>query len=131
MSDQSSSRLSYAAIPLWLVLSITLPFIAMAAHRILPRVISNFTFFAPQYLFSFSQVVKPTGYAYEPLFSQVGATLFGISLWLVTTIAYGLIAKRWPRRRAFWFAPVVIIAVSALVHVGFSTFGYALQLDGP
>ncbi|GAB3095975.1 hypothetical protein [Lysobacter terrae] len=131
MSEQSRSRLSYAAIPLWLMLSIALPFIAMAAHGILPRVIGNFAFFAPQFLFSFSQVVNPTGYAYTPLFSQVGAAAFGISLWLVTTVMYGLIARHWPRRRSFWVAPVLIIALAVLVHTGFSAFGYTLQLDGP
>jgi hypothetical protein len=131
MPEQSSNRLSYAAIPLWLMLSIALPFITMAAHRILPRVIGNFTFFAPQYLFSFSQVVRPTGYAYTPLFSQAGAAIFGIFLWLVTTVVYGLIARLWPRRRSFLLAPVVIIVVSVIVHVGFSAFGYTLQLDGP
>ena len=130
MSEQSSSRLSYAAIPLWLVLSIALPFIAMAAHGILPRVIGNFAFFAPQYLFSFSQVIKATGNGYAPLFPQAGAAIFGVSLWLVTTVVYGLIASRWPRRRSFWLAPVAIIVVSVLAHVGFSTFGYTLQLDG-
>jgi RsiW-degrading membrane proteinase PrsW (M82 family) len=131
MSDQSSSRLSYAAVPLWLALSIALPFIAIAAHRILPRMIGNFAFFAPQYLFSFSQVVKPSGYGYSPLFPQPGATIFCASLWLVTTVVYGLIAKRWPRRRFFWLAPIAIIVVSVLVHAGFSGFGYTLQLDGP
>lgn len=130
MSEQSRTRVSYAAVPLWLMLSLASPWIAMAAHGLLPRVIGNLVFFAPQYLFAFSQVVKPIGYAYAPLFSQTGAALFGVALWLVTSIAYGLVARRWPRHRSFWLAPLVIIIVSVFVHLGFSAFGYTVQLDG-
>lgn len=130
MFEQSSGRFSHAAVPLWLMLSTGLPWIAMAAHGILPRVIGNLAFFAPQFLFAFSQVVKPTGYASAPLFSQTGATLFGVSLWVGTAIAYGLISKRWPRFRSFWLAPLVIAMVSVFVNASFSAFGYTLQLDG-
>ena len=131
MIKAAKNPFAFAAIPLWLGLSLGLPFIAMFAHALLPRMVAIFAFFAPSYLFSFSQVVRPTGYSFIPLFTPHAAIVFGTILWASVTLGYGFVSSRWQVRTIILAAPVVILIVCVLTHIGFAQFGYKVQLDGP
>lgn len=91
----------------------------------------DFFFFFPQYLFSFRYVVKPVAYGFEPLFSPTGATVFGILLWGLVAIGYGLLTRRLRMPVVVLIAPVVVLAVTLIVHLLFAAMGYGLELDGP
>jgi hypothetical protein len=103
--------------------------LALFANPLFPRVLGTYLFFGPQYLFSFSYVVRPAAGGYAPLFQPATAAVVCALLWLAATISYGLVARRWPILRALLLGlPVVVVAVW-LVHLGFSAFGYSVQLD--
>lgn len=131
MRKPPSKLLAFTAVPVWLALSISQMFFPIYTAEFLPSPIVNLAFFSPQYLFSFSQVVQSTGYAYNPLFTSSTAIMFGVALWLLVTVGYGLIAQRFPRLLTLPLALVAVVAVTLMVHYCFSMFGYSLQLDGP
>ena len=131
MSKQRSGRIAFGVIPLWLIVSVPLAFLAFFASPFIPRLLGLYVFFAPQYLFSFSHVVAATRSGYEPLFAPGASIFFNVALWLLVTIGYGRIARQWPVGRTIWLGLAVVLAVTLLVHLGFSAFGYRVQLDGP
>ena len=124
-------RLTYLALPAWLAISFLAPLFAMVAHAVMPRVVANYLFFAPQLFFSFSQVVRPTQGGFEPLFTPVGATAFGFVLWGTATLSFSKFANRAFPRAAFWVAPLAIVLIALAMHASFSGLGYSMQLDGP
>jgi hypothetical protein len=123
--------LAFTAVPIWLALSIPLMFCAIYLAAALPSFIVNWAFFSPQYLFSFSQVVRPASNSFVPLFSPTGAYVFGVSLWLLITIGYGVLVRHLPRILTLPLALVTVIVVAIMAHYSFSVLGYSLQLDGP
>jgi hypothetical protein len=131
MSTRSGSASAFAAIPLWLAFVIGLPFAAIVLHPVLPRTVANFAFFAPQYLFSFGQIVRPVEGGFASLFNDQVAGLACLLLWSAATIAFGLLARRAPRRVSFLLAPLALVLVTAGFHLVAGVFGYTLQLDGP
>jgi lysylphosphatidylglycerol synthetase-like protein (DUF2156 family) len=131
MSKHRSGLLAFGAIPIWLALSIPLAFLAFFASPYIPRRLGLYLFFAPQYLFSFSQVVTPIEGGYASLFQPGVATAICILLWLAVTVAYGTVARSWPIGRTLMLGLVAVLAVALLTHFRFSALGYSIQLDGP
>ena len=131
MSKHRSGLLAFGAVPFWLATSVPLAFLAFFSSPFLPRLLSLYLFFAPQYLFSFSQVVTPVEGGYAPLFQPGVATAVCTALWLAVTTAYGFLARNWPIGRTLALGLAAVLAVAFLTHLGFSALGYSVQLDGP
>ena len=131
MSVNHSGRLAYGAVPFWLALSFPGMFLAFIAGPFLPRLVGNYLFFAPQYLFAFSQAYEISGSVHGHFFAPGTAGFFCAALWLVVTIGYGRIARSWPIGRTIWLALAVVLAVVCAVNLGFFAFGYRIGLDGP
>ena len=131
MSIRPGTAIAFAAIPLWLALAVVLPFVAILLHPVLPRTGASLVFFAPQYLFSFDQIVRPVDGGFASLFSDQLAGLVCLLLWSTATVCYGLFARRIPGRVSFLLAPLALAGVAAAFHVAAGALGYTLQLDGP
>ena len=131
MSTRSGAAISFAAVPLWLALVLAMPFVAIILSHTLPRSVANSAFFAPQYLFSLKQFVRPVDGGFAPLFSDPIADMACGLLWLATAVAFGYFARRLPWWTSLALAPLAVMLVAGALHLTAGVFGYALQLDGP
>ncbi|GGA88226.1 hypothetical protein GCM10011521_28250 [Arenimonas soli] len=131
MSSTSRTIASFIAVPAWLALSFPLMFLAYFASAFIPRLLGNFLFFWPQYLFSFRYVVAPVAGGFEPLFSPAIAPVACAFYWLAVSLGYGMLARNWPALRSLLVGFAAVVAATAILHAGFAAFGYGVQLDGP
>jgi len=122
---------SFGVVPLFLFVTLGLPSLIEVVHSILPRSLTLLLFFAPQYLFFFTSVVRPTIGGFSPLFSPTLALLFGLAVWASTSVGYGFTTMKWRWYFQLLAAPFTIFFVAALLHITFSIFGFSIQLDGP
>jgi hypothetical protein len=106
MSARSATAISFTAVPLWLAFVLALPFAVFVLHPILPKSLASFVFFAPQYLFSLGQFVRPVDGGFAPMLSDQTATTVGVLLWLATTMAFGYFARHLPARTSLVLAPL-------------------------
>lgn len=131
MSTSPRTAISFSAVPLWLLVAMALPFVAIALHAFLPRSVANFVFFAPQYLFSLGQLVRPVDGGFAPMLTEQSAVTFCVLVWLATTLAFGYFARRLPGRTPLVLAPLAVLVVAGVLHLTAGALGYSLQLDGP
>jgi hypothetical protein len=131
MSTSPRTAISFSAVPLWLLFALALPFVAIALHRFLPRSVANSVFFAPQYLFSLRQLVRPVDGGFAPMLTEQGAATFCVLLWLATTLAFGYFARRLSGRTQLVLAPLAVLVAAGVLHLTAAALGYSLQLDGP
>ena len=128
---KSRAVAGFCAVGCVLLVSLVLPYLALALARVVPNVVASLLFFSPQYLFDFRYVVKPVTGGFSALFPPHGALLFGLLLWGSVALGYGVVSQRLGRVSLWLIAPAVVVGVTVLVHVVFGLFGYALELDGP
>ena len=121
---------SFVLVPVYLATSLVLPSLVILVHRILPNSVQMLLFFCPQYFFSFSYVVRSVPGGFHPLFQTPIAHVFGLAIWVLASLGFGFVARRWRLRYQLLAAPLAIALVTILIHTTFYLLGYALQLDG-
>lgn len=119
-----------AAVPLWLSASIPLAFLSMFMPG-LPNVVRGALFVGPQYLFGFSQVVRPEAGGFVPLFSDGVASVACAASWLSVTAAHVAITWKWKASHVLLAGLMAVVATALFVHLGFDLLGYAIELDAP
>lgn len=123
--------LRVATVPIWLAVSIPLALLVFWVPLPLPNWLHGFVFLAPQYLFHFMRVVRPTEGGFERLFSDGAAALVCAAFWLAVAIGHFALTRRWKVSNAFFMGLVTVVVATVLVHLAFSAFGYAVELDAP
>jgi hypothetical protein len=123
--------LRVATVPIWLAVSILLSLMVIFLPLRLPRLLGNYVFFAPQYLFDFVRVVRPTDGGFVALFADGTAQFVCAAFWLTVATGHAAITRRWKASHAFVMGLVSVVVAAVLVHLAFSALGYAVQLDGP
>jgi hypothetical protein len=132
MRKSPSKLFAFTAVPIWLALSVPLMLCGIPLSAFLPPSIINLVIFSPIFLFCFYDVARTADNSYVLLFSSASAATFGVTLWLLTTICYGTLARRLlSSGLTFPFAFVAVAVVTIATHYCFSVFGYKLQYDGP
>ena len=123
--------LRVATVPIWLAVSILLSLLVLFLPLRLPNVLGNLVFFAPQYLFDFVRVVRPTEGGFVRLFADGTAPFVCAAFWMAVASGHFAITRRWKASHAFVMGLVSVVVAAVLVHLAFSALGYAVQLDGP
>lgn len=123
--------LRVATVPIWLAVSVLLSLLVIFLPLHLPNLLGNLVFFAPQYLFGFTQVVRRTEGGFVRLFADGTAQFVCAAFWLAVAIGHFAITRRWNASHAFAMGLVAVVVATVLLHLIFSTFGYTVELDGP
>jgi hypothetical protein len=109
-------RVNFLAIPAWL-LPFGLAVVFEAQTRYVPDILANFFHFNGRWLFPFAYLNRYWPDVGLERLLPSGTHAWDVLFWVVVSIAFGLLTRRMPPRRAWWLAPVVVIALAFAIHV--------------
>ena len=108
-----------------------LRFIAIYAHSVLPRILTNYFFFSTQLLFPYEGLVRRDAYGSHAVFSDGIAWTLTFIHWGFVAAAFAWTARRVAMRYTIAAAIGTIVLIGVATHLVFGLFDVYLELDGP
>jgi hypothetical protein len=107
------------------------PYMAIEWHPILPRGVTNYLYFVPQFTFPYGRFVVDTDSGAEPLLTYgIGMALNTVH-WVILSLGYLLVVKRLNGRFLTPIAVTVVFLSPLVAVVAFALAGIRLELNGP
>ena len=113
-----------------LALTVLFPYLAFAAHRVLPTWASNFLFFFPQLAFGYSRLAQTEVRNAYVLPRGFGAVVSALQ-WALLAAGFGFATARMKLSFRIPLALIVIVGSTVAIHWLLGLFGLAVELDGP
>ena len=110
---------------------LVLPFIAIFAHSVLPRILANLLFFSTQLLFPYEGLVVSTSTGSHFVFSHGVGRMLTFIHWSLIAVAFTWLTRRLPMSHTIVAAVATIVLVGIATHLVFGLFDVSVELDGP
>lgn len=110
----------------------SLPFIAVAAYRLLPLTLGDILFFSTQFIFPYDMLVRSKEYPFGEVFRRGTALTLTVLQWTIVSVMFAWFGRRIRKLHCrVALAAITVFAVTVAMHLAFAIIGIEVKLDGP